>query len=420
RRGRLGRRAGQRLPQRVGHAVRARPPRRARGRAAALPLVPAAPPHGHAAEVRPAHQARPGEGRHGQRAGAGAAVAACRRGAGAGRGAHRHRARGTSEGMSFRAVDPSTGEELEPVFPRNTPDEVEACLASAAAAAPSFAATDPAAVAGFLDDWAKRIDADAARLATIAQRETGLPAEGRFGRNEIPRMTGQLRQAAEAARTSSWTHPDIAPRPAVRSPSEPLGKPVLVFGPNNFPFAFNAVGGGDCAAALAARSPVIAKAHPGHPSTTQGLFDHGRAALVASGLPAATLQVLYDVAPEVGLRLAGDARLGAIGFTGSRASGLALKAAADASAGPVYLEMSSVNPVFILPGAIAERGAAIADELTASCQLGGGQFCTNPGLVVVVEGQATRDWLATVAHRYGAAPPALLLGRGVLENLEAS
>src|SRR5262249_24777330 len=127
---------------------------------------------------------------------------------------------------------------------------------------------------------------------------------------------------------------------------------------------------------------------------------------------------LYDVAPEVGLRLAGDARLGAIGFTGSRAGGLALKAAADAAGIPIYLEMSSVNPVFILPGAIAERGEAVAQERTASCQLGAGQFCTTPGLVVVVDGPETKAWLASVTRRYAAAPPAQLLGRAVLENLE--
>jgi len=320
--------------------------------------------------------------------------------------------------MSFRAVDPSTGEELEPVFPRATADDIETCVAAAAAVAPALAAADPVAIAGFLDDWARRIDADALHLAGIAHRETGLPVEPRLVKVEIPRTTGQLRMAAEAARTASWTQPTIDTKAGIRSAFEPIGKPVLVFGPNNFPFAFNAVAGGDCAAALAARSPVIAKAHPGHPATTRALFDHGRAALVASSLPGATLQVLYDVAPEVGLRLAGDGRLGAIGFTGSRAGGLALKAAADAAGIPIYLEMSSVNPVFILPGAITERGAAIADELTASCQLGGGQFCTNPGLVVVIDGPATKEWVASVAQRYAKAPPAQLLGRGVLENLE--
>jgi NADP-dependent aldehyde dehydrogenase len=322
----------------------------------------------------------------------------------------------------FRAVDPTTGEEVGPVFPKSSPDDVEACLAAAAAAAVALAEIDPAQVAAFLGDYAARIDADAPSLAALAARETGLPVEPRLLRVEIPRTTGQLRQAAEAARSASFAHPVIDTKAGLRSCFGPLGKPVLVLGPANFPFAFNAVAGGDLAAALAARNPVIAKAHPGHPATTQALARHAGAALGAADLPPATVQLLYDVPPAIGLRLCRDARLGAIAFTGSRHGGLALKAAADAAAIPIYLEMSSVNPIFVLPGALDARGDTIAEELAGSCLLGAGQFCTNPGLVVLVDdnGPAAQRFVAEVARRFAEAPPAVLLGRGVRDGLEAS
>jgi NADP-dependent aldehyde dehydrogenase len=322
--------------------------------------------------------------------------------------------------MTLRAIDPATGEDIGPTFPTSSPADVEACVAAAAAAATALAETDPARVAAFLDDLAARIDADAPRLAEIAARETGLPADARFVRVEIPRTTGQLRQAADAARFASFAQPTIDTRAGLRSVHAPLGRPVLVLGPGNFPFAFNAVGGGDFAAALAARNPVIAKAHPGHPGTTQALAAHAGAARAAADLPEGTLHVLYDVPPELGLRLAGDARLGAVAFTGSRRGGLALKAAADAAGIPIYLEMSSINPVFVLPGALAERGDAIAEELVGSCTLGAGQFCTNPGLVVLVDGPSARTFVGEVARRFAAAPPALLLGRGVRDALADS
>src|SRR5262249_15071375 len=234
------------------------------------------------------------------------------------------------------------------------------------------------------------------------------------------RTTGQLRQAAEAARTWSFAHPIIDTRAGLRSCFGPLAKPVLVLGPGNFPFAFNAAAGGDFAAALAARNPVIAKAHPGPPATSQALAEPAAAAMGAAELPPATLQLVYDVPAAVGLALAGDARLGAIAFTGSRRGGLALKAAADAAGVAIYLEMSSINPLFPLPRAVPERGDGIAEELAASCTLGAGQFCTNPGLVALVDGPAAERFVAETARRFAAAPPGVLLGRGVRDGLEAS
>lgn len=320
----------------------------------------------------------------------------------------------------FRAVDPATGEAIGPVFPRSSAADVEAALAAAAEVALAIGELAPGRIAGLLDDYAARIAGDAAALAALAEAETGLPGEARFARVELPRTVDQLRQAAQAARTASFALPTIDTRAGLRSWCAALRKPVVVFGPNNFPFAFNPIAGGDFAAAIAAGNPVIGKAHPGHPMTTRALAGHLAAALVAAGLPGAMVQLLYDVPPELGLRLVGDRRLGAIAFTGSRGGGLALKAAADAAAVPIYLEMSSVNPVFILPGALATRGAAIAAELTASSTLGAGQFCTNPGLVVIADGPAARGFVDEATRRFAAAPPALLLGRAVRDHLEAS
>src|SRR6185312_11036633 len=153
--------------------------------------------------------------------------------------------------------------------------------------------------------------------------------------------------------------------------------------PNNFPYAYNGVAGGDFAAAIPAGNPVIAKAHPCHPNTSRLLAEEALAAVGETGLPPATVQMIYHIAPEDGLRLVADKRLGAVGFTGSRAAGLKLKAAADAVGKPIYLELSSLNPVVILPGALAERGEKVVEEFTGSCLMANGQLCTSPGLTIL-------------------------------------
>ena len=320
----------------------------------------------------------------------------------------------------FRAIDPSSGQAIGSEFPRSGAADVEQALAAASAAAPVLAATEPARIAAFLEGYASALEADADALVALAHAETGLPAATRLRGNELPRTCNQLRQAAAAARASSWTHPVIDTAAGLRSCHAPLGRPVLVFGPNNFPFAFNAVSGGDFAAAIAARNPVIAKAHPSHPGTSQRLAEHAQRAADAVGLPAGSVQLLYDMASSQGLALAGDARLGAIAFTGSRGGGLALKQAADAAGTPFFGELSSLNPVFLLPGALAERGAALADEFGSSCLLGSGQFCTNPGLVIVPRGAAGDAFVAAVRARFAETAPQLLLSPAVLASLRRS
>src|SRR5690606_9758293 len=131
--------------------------------------------------------------------------------------------------------------------------------------------------------------------------------------------------------------------------------PVFVLGPNNFPLAYGGISGGDFAAAIAAGNPVIAKGHPSHPTTARLFAKQAQAAAASTGMPPGTVQLLYDMAPEDGLRMVSDRRIGATAFTGSRAGGLRLKEAADKAGKPIYLEMSSINPVVILPGALEER-----------------------------------------------------------------
>lgn len=321
---------------------------------------------------------------------------------------------------SFRAVDPATGDTMGPAFPINSAHEVEAALASACAVADELAAASPARIATFLDAYATAIENDAAMLVALAHTETALRADTRLAAVELPRTSGQLRLAAQAARDYRWTHPVIDTGSGLRSHYAPLHKPVLIFGPNNFPFAFNAVAGSDFASAIAARNPVIAKAHPSHPATSQRLTELAHRALCAAGLPAAAVQLLYQFDPALGLQLAGDVRLGAIGFTGSRTAGMALKAAADRAGVPAYMEMSSVNPVFMLPGALAERGDRLAQEFFASCTLGSGQFCTNPGVLVLPNDAAGDAFVSTALALFAAAAPAVLFSRVVLDQLAAA
>ncbi len=247
-----------------------------------------------------------------------------------------------------------------------------------------------------------------------------MPAEPRLRSSELPRTVGQLQRAAEAARDGSWRRLTIETKLNIRSRLEPLGGPVVVLGPNNFPFAFNAAAGGDFAAALAAGNPVLAKAHPGHPETTFLLAEIVAQACTDTGLPEGAFQMIYHIRPEAGLRLVADRRVGATAFTGSRKAGLRLKAAADAAGRPIYLEMSGINPVILLPGALRERAETLASELFISCSLGAGQFCTKPGLVLFLGGRDADRFQAAAVEAFRSSPPGFLLGAGVRSSLSDS
>lgn len=317
----------------------------------------------------------------------------------------------------FRAVNPRTKEPTGPLYPVSSRKDLERALEAGDQAAGELAAISGDKIAAFLEAFAGRIQAGQDKLVETAHEETALSKTQRLAEIEIPRTISQLRQAASAARDGSWTMPTIDTRTGIRSMHGPLGGPVAVFGPNNFPFAFNSIAGGDFVAAIAAGNPVIAKANPGHPRTTELLAEKVSEATRETGLPPGTAQLIYHMNPEDGEWFVSHPLIGATAFTGSRGAGLALKRAADRSGKLFYMETGSVNPVLILPGAIEERANETAADLVSSCLLASGQFCTKPGVVVLPAGNRTEEFIADVVARFDEAPTGTLLAKAVEDNL---
>ncbi len=329
-------------------------------------------------------------------------------------------ASGAPGGATFAAHDPARGTDLAPVYQSAPAGELERAVQLAAAAAPVWAQLGGAARHRFLRGIADRLEQQAAGLAGRASEETGLPLARCTG--EIARTAGQLRLYGEAAERGDWldarletAQPDRRPlpKPDHRSMLRPLG-PVVVFGSSNFPFAYS-VAGGDTASAFAAGCPVIVKAHPAHPGTSEWV---GRLILEAvreGGLPEGSFSLLFDRGWEVGQALVRHPLVQAVGFTGSLAGGRALLdlAAARPEPIPVYAEMGSINPVFILPGALAERAAALVDGLHASATAGVGQFCTNPGLIVLLRTAAGEQFIHDLGAKLAATPAGAMLTPGM-------
>jgi 2,5-dioxopentanoate dehydrogenase len=318
---------------------------------------------------------------------------------------------------TFQADNPVIQEKLPEHYPVSSWRDCDQALAAAAEAFQQLQRVSGDQIATFLEAYATRIEARSEEICAAAQEETALPQSPRLADVELPRTTNQLRLAAVAAREGTWKHPVIDTAADIRSCYESLG-PVAVFGPNNFPLAFNSVSGGDFAAAIASGNPVIAKANSSHPATTRLLAEEAFQAVTEAGLPPATVQLIYRTSHEDGERMVADPRIGATGYTGSRSAGLTLKSAADRAGKPIYLELSSVNPVVILPGAIAQRGEELASEFTTSCLMGTGQFCTNPGLVILLESEATEAFIDQLQAKFEAAPVGTLLSGGVAKSLE--
>lgn len=327
--------------------------------------------------------------------------------------------RAASVSSSFQATNPSKNTKLVAEFPVSSWDDCDAALDAAVDAAVQLRKLPHAKIADFLERYADRIDAAKEALVDTAFQETGLAKSPRLADVELPRTSNQLRAAAKACRTGNWSLPTIDTKAGIRSVYEPLG-PVCVFGPNNFPFAFNSVAGGDFAAAIAAGNPVIGKANSSHPETTRLLAEQAVEAAIESGLPPATVQLIYRTGHADGERLVSDPRVGATGYTGARGAGLVLKSAADKAGKPIYLELSSVNPVVITPAALAERGDEIAGDFITSVLMGTGQFCTNPGMVMLVNGEATDKFITAVKDKFASSPVGTLLSPAVANSLSSS
>ena len=325
----------------------------------------------------------------------------------------------------FGAVNPATGETLEPSFSSAGADAVAEAAALAEAAFPAYAATDPASRAAFLEACAEAILAIGDELIVRAMAETGLPRARLEG--ERGRTVGQLRLFAQVVRQGDWldatidpAQPERAPlpRPDLRRLNVALG-PVAVFGASNFPLAFS-VAGGDTASALAAGCPVIVKGHSAHPGTGELVARALIEAVKSSGMPDGTFSLLPGNNRELGAALVSDPRIKAVGFTGSRGGGLALMklAAQRPEPIPVYAEMSSVNPVVLMPAALEARAEAIGAAFVQSLTMGAGQFCTNPGLVLAVDSPALDRFVAAAAEALGVAPGAVMLSPGIHASYE--
>ncbi|ADU49669.1 aldehyde dehydrogenase (NADP(+)) [Intrasporangium calvum] len=313
-------------------------------------------------------------------------------------------------GGTFTAVDPSTGAALGPEVSCLTPDEVALATRAAAESCTAYRSTTPTERAAFLEAIAEEIEALGDELLERAHAETALPLARLQG--ERARTCGQLRMFAGVVRQGDHLGvridsalPDRAPlpRPDLRLRQIALG-PVAVFGASNFPLAFSTAGG-DTASALAAGCPVVVKAHNAHPGTSELV---GQAVARAAGrtqMPAGVFSLVFGLGNEVGMALVTDPRIHAVGFTGSRAGGLALVAAAAGRAQPipVYAEMSSTNPVILLEGALTGDPTRLATAYLTSLTSGSGQFCTNPGLLFLPDGEAGDAFLAAVAEQAAQA-----------------
>jgi alpha-ketoglutaric semialdehyde dehydrogenase len=323
----------------------------------------------------------------------------------------------TSPGLGrFAAASPLQPETLQPDFYEATESDVHEALAAAEASRKALENTGSNGRAGLLEGIADELEQLGAALLERARLETGLSLE-RLA-SERNRTTGQLRLLATLLREDRWNDVRVEaplperqplPRPSLRRELLPLG-PVAVFGASNFPLAYS-VAGGDTASALAAGCPVVVKGHPAHPGTSELTGQAILRALHKSHLPAGVFALLQGRSHALGEFLVRHPLLCAVGFTGSLRGGRALFDAAQSRPQPipVFAEMGSLNPIFLLPGALQMRGAQIAAALTQSVTQGGGQFCTKPGLVFGVAGPEFDAFQSHLEAAFRASLPSSLL-----------
>ena len=303
---------------------------------------------------------------------------------------------------------------------------VDAACAAAKAAFDAYRSTDAKARATFLEAIGEEIVALGDALIDTACRESGLPRARIEG--ERGRTIGQLGLFAGVLRAGGWMGlridpplPDPAPlpRPDLRLRMVPLG-PVAVFGASNFPLAFSTAGG-DTASALAAGCPVVVRQHPAHPETGAMVARAIQAAATRCGMPTGVFGELSGPGHALGAALVADPRIAAVGFTGSRAGGFALTRIAQQREVPipVYAEMSSINPVVLAPAALRARGAALGTAFVGSLTMGAGQFCTNPGVVVAIEGEGLDAFVAAAADALSGSAAQPMLTPGIHAAYEA-
>ena len=334
--------------------------------------------------------------------------------------------RSTSDEPYTKAVNPATGETLEPQFTTASPDEVARAVELAEKAFPVYAALAAAKRAEFLRRIAELIEGAGDAIAERGTRESGLP-EARM-RGETARTTGQLKLFAALIEEGSWVdarieiaQPDRAPlpKPDLRSMKRPLG-PVVVFCASNFPLAFS-VAGGDTASALAAGCPVLVTAHHSHPGVAEIVGNCVEQAARDTGMPEGVFSLMFGGGRNVGVAMVESPAVQAVGFTGSRAGGTALMRAAAARKQPipVYAEMSAINPVVLLPDALNERGEAIAEGMLTSLTMGVGQFCTNPGIIFMPD-SAGSTFKEKFARLVGDAACGVMLNPGISQAFHES
>jgi alpha-ketoglutaric semialdehyde dehydrogenase len=327
----------------------------------------------------------------------------------------------SAEGMQkFAATNPATAEQLAPEFIEATLTEADRALKLADEAFASLQTASTEIIATLLDEIAFGLEKAGDELLNRVQSETALPRARVEG--ECARTINQTRMFATLVRDGSWQQPRIdrgnpdrkpLPKPDVRTMLLGVG-PVVVFGASNFPLAIS-VAGTDTIAAFAARCPVVVKAHPGHPGTCEMIAQIIGSAVEKVGLPPGTFSLLQGAGHEIGVALVEHPLTAAVAFTGSQRGGRALfdAAASRPKPIPVYAEMGSTNPVFVLPGAAQERAEQIAALYVQSVTMGVGQFCTNPGLLFIEEGDAHQRFSQSVVQAAEQSTPATMLHAGI-------
>lgn len=327
---------------------------------------------------------------------------------------------GAEHPLVFHAVNPVTGEALLPAFNEYTEEQVNQAARLVYEAFPVYRRKTGLQKALFLEAIGIAMRGMEKELISQCQLETGLPL-GRL-ESELTRTINQLNLFAALLRDGSWVNARIdrpqparlpLPKPDTRQLQVALG-PVGIFGASNFPFAFS-VAGGDTASALAAGCTVLIKAHPAHPATSTMTMQAIHAAALKTGIPQGVAALVHGQSADVGMAIVKHPLVKAIGFTGSTKGGLAIAAAAAKRPEPipVYAEMGSTNPVFILPGAVRENAASLARMLAASATLGVGQFCTNPGMTILLESQDTENFLQDSAAIFNETPAGTMLTAGI-------